>query len=233
MTEQRQPRAAASPPPRAQDPALRSHAGVVEREPARAKACSVCHERYPADFRVCPRDATRLVDAPDEDQSDPLIGVVLSDAYLIVRAIGEGGMGRVFEAQHKRLPSKRFAIKVLHADLARQPEVVSRFLREAEATSVLRHPNIVDVLDVNRAPDGRPYIVAELLKGEQLGEYLERKSKLEVADAIQICRQICRALDAAHRQNVVHRDIKPENVFLIGEGRERRAKVLDFGISRV
>ncbi|HEY2732705.1 MAG TPA: protein kinase, partial [Polyangiales bacterium] len=160
MTEQRLPRAAASPPPRASE-ASRTRAGLVgradtamrDREPARAKSCSVCHERYPSDFRVCPRDATRLDDAREDEEGDPLIGTLLSDAYQIVRAIGEGGMGRVFEARHKRLTSKRFAIKVLHPDLARQPEVVSRFLREAEATSVLCHPNIVDVIDVNRAPD--------------------------------------------------------------------------------
>jgi serine/threonine protein kinase len=196
------------------------------------KRCASCGNLYPADFRVCPRDATELQEYL-EAEHDPWLGLVLGDSYEIMRSIGEGGMGRVYEARHRRLTGKRFAVKVLHAELARQPEVVARFLREAEATSVLSHANIVGVLDVNRAQDGRPYIVAELLEGEQLGDYLERVGKLSVPEAVRICRQVCRALSAAHARDIVHRDIKPENVFLIGEGRERVAKVLDFGISRV
>jgi serine/threonine-protein kinase len=243
MTEQRLPRAAGSPVPIASRnsrgaTALARRVTVanesLQLEVPRAKSCSVCNERYPADFRVCPRDATELDEAPEQDSDvDPFIGVVLGESYEIMRAIGEGGMGRVYEARHKRLTSKRFAVKVLHADLARQPEVVSRFLREAEATSVLRHANIVEVFDVNRGPDGRPYIVAELLEGEQLGDHLESVGKLSVPEAIRICRQICSALSVAHAHNIVHRDIKPENVFLVGSLTERRAKVLDFGISRV
>jgi serine/threonine protein kinase len=244
MTEQRLSRPGASPVPLASRNSRGAGTALARRvvvapENARtqtphAKCCPVCNERYPSDFRVCPRDATRLDDAPEQDNDvDPFIGVVLGESYEVVRAIGEGGMGRVYEAKHKRLTGKRFAIKVLHADLARQPEVVSRFLREAEATSVLHHANIVDVVDVNRAPDGRPFIVAELLEGEQLGEYLERVNKLSVPEAIRICRQICQALIAAHAHDIVHRDIKPENVFLVGASPERRAKVLDFGISRV
>jgi serine/threonine protein kinase len=198
------------------------------------KLCPTCGERYPGDFRHCPRDATQLVEASTQDNDDdPLISVVLGDAYQILRKIGEGGMGRVYEARHTRLTSKRLAIKVLHADLSRQPQVVGRFLREAEATGALQHPNIVGVLDVNELPDGRPYIVAELLQGQQLGSYLERRGKLPFEEAVAICRPICRALMAAHEKGIVHRDIKPENLFLVGDGSARTTKVLDFGISRV
>jgi len=203
---------------------------------SRSKVCPSCSTRFPADFRVCPRDATELESSSEPEQTeapDPLIGSVLTDSYEIVRVIGEGGMGRVYEARHTRLPNKRFAIKVLHPELSRQPDIVHRFLREAEATSVLAHENIVGVLDVNRVPDGRPYIVAELLEGEQLRDYLERASKLSVQQAIHIGRQLCQALHAAHVNDIVHRDIKPENVFLVGDGEHRRVKVLDFGISRV
>jgi serine/threonine-protein kinase len=196
------------------------------------KRCPSCGERYPADFRVCPRDASPLQEVLNDD-SDALIGSVLGDTYQLVRVLGEGGMGRVYEARHIRLLSKRFAIKVLHGDLKRQPEVVGRFLREAEATSALQHPNIVGVLDVNELPDGRPYLVVELLEGEQLGTYFEREGRLTVEDAVSICRPICQALMAAHSKGIVHRDIKPENLFLVGEGRSRTTKVLDFGISRV
>jgi serine/threonine protein kinase len=195
------------------------------------KRCPTCAERFPGDFRVCPRDATELEQAPEEE--DPLLGSVLGDSYEVTRVIGEGGMGRVYEARHMRLANKRFAIKVLHAELARQTDIVGRFQREAEATSVLNHANVVAVVDVNRTPDGRPFIVAELLEGEQLGDYLERVGSLGVGEAVEICRQICAALIEAHANDIVHRDIKPENVFLVGVTGRRAVKVLDFGISRV
>jgi serine/threonine-protein kinase len=191
--------------------------------------CPACGARYPADFRVCPRDATPLEDAPSDE--DPLVGQLLDGNYEIVRVIGEGGMGRVYEARHTRLHTKRFAVKLLHHELAREPEVVTRFQREAEAASVLMHPNVVGVFDVNTSADGRPYIVAELLQGEELGKYLERLGKLPVAEAVHIVRQVCHALGAAHTAGIVHRDVKPENVFLAGPN--ATVKVLDFGISKV
>jgi serine/threonine-protein kinase len=194
--------------------------------------CPKCGERYPTHFVVCPRDATQLQEAAS-GAPDELIGTVLGDTYEVMRVIGEGGMGRVYEARHVRLFSKRFAIKVLYSDLTRQPEVVGRFLREAEATSALHHPNIVGVLDVNALADGRPYIVAELLEGMQLGEYFQRRGKLSVVESLALCRPVCQALIAAHDKDIVHRDIKPENLFLVGEGGQRTVKVLDFGISRV
>ena len=88
------------------------------------KRCPTCGGRYPADFRVCPRDAEPLEEAPADE--DPLIGATLSDTYEVSRVIGEGGMGRVYEARHQRLRNKRYAIKVLHSELARQPEAHSR-----------------------------------------------------------------------------------------------------------
>jgi serine/threonine-protein kinase len=197
---------------------------------ANTRQCPTCSGRYPADFKVCPRDATPLEDAL-HDGEDPVVGQLLSGTYEVLRVIGEGGMGRVYEARHSRLANKRFAIKMLHQELARQPEVVTRFQREAEAASGLSHPNVVGVFDVNTAPDGRPYIVAELLEGEQLGDFLDRSGKLGTGMAIPIVRQVCRALSRAHEQGIVHRDVKPENVFLVGG--EGGVKVLDFGISKL
>lgn len=189
----------------------------------------MCASRYPADFRVCPRDAAPLEDAPVDE--DPLIGSTLGESYAIVRVIGEGGMGRVYEAHHTRLHKKRYAVKMLHQELARQPEVVTRFQREAEAASALSHPNIVGVYDVNVTRDGRPFIVGELLEGVELGAYLDQVGKLPVESAVRVVRQICQALGAAHQHGIVHRDMKPENVFLVGP--EGHVKVLDFGISKV
>ncbi len=199
-----------------------------------SRKCPVCGARYPADFRVCPRDATPLEDAPPDE--DPLVGQTLDNTYEITRVLGEGGMGRVYEARHARLHKKRFAIKVLHQDMARQPDIVTRFQREAEASSAISHPNVVDVYDVNVTGDGQPYIVAELLQGEQFGDYLERLGRVPVPDAVHVLRQVCQALGAAHAQGIVHRDVKPENVFLTGninEVADARVKVLDFGISKV
>jgi serine/threonine protein kinase len=225
-----------TPSPDAIDDATPSRASSVGRTSSAPallhKQCPTCRERYPTHFLVCPRDATRLEEGSSQE-ADPLIGAVLGDTYQVLRVIGEGAMGSVYEARHTRLFSKRFAIKVLHGDLTRQPEVVGRFLREAEATSALHHPNIVGVLDVDQTPDGRPYIVAELLEGHQLGNYFERHGKLPIEEAVAICRPICQALWAAHEKDIVHRDIKPENLFLVGEGAQRTVKVLDFGISRV
>jgi serine/threonine-protein kinase len=111
---------------------------------------------------VCPKDATPLEDAPASD--DPLLGSTIAESYEIVRVLGEGAMGKVYEAKHTRLP-KRYAVKMLHADLAREPAVVARFQREAEAASALEHPNVVNVFDVSVTEDGRPFIVQELLTG--------------------------------------------------------------------
>lgn len=192
--------------------------------------CPTCGGRYPADFRVCPKDATPLEDAPASD--DPLIGSTIAESYEIVRVLGEGAMGKVYEAKHTRLP-KRYAIKMLHADLAREPAVVARFQREAEAASALEHPNVVNVFDVSITEDGRPFIVQELLTGVELGEYLERVGRLSPGQAANIVRQIARALGAAHARGIIHRDVKPENVYLLGELNAPMVKVLDFGISKV
>jgi serine/threonine-protein kinase len=195
------------------------------------KQCPQCKHRYPGDFKVCPRDASPLIDAPDE--ADPLLGSTLGDAYQIVRMVGEGGMGRVYEARHTRLSNKRFAVKMLHTEYAQNRDIVARFQREAEAASGINHPNVVDVYDVHHTEDGRPYLVGEFLEGEELGEYLQRTGKIQAALAARIVRQVCRALGAAHARGVVHRDMKPENVFLVGNPQNPTVKVIDFGISKV
>jgi len=194
-----------------------------------SRHCPACDRRFPAAFKVCPHDATPLQDAPDDE--DPMIGAVLGGSYEVIRMVGEGGMGRVYEARHQRLTTKRFAVKMLHPDLARQPEVVTRFQREAEASSVLSHPNVVEVFDVSSSVDGRPYIVAELLQGEELGNHLDRVGRMTTAAAAHVVRQVAAALGAAHAAGIVHRDVKPENVFLTGDS--AHVKVLDFGISKV
>jgi serine/threonine-protein kinase len=164
------------------------------------------------------------------------VGAVVADTYQVTRLLGRGGMGSVWEASHLRLPGKRVAIKVLHADIAADHEALARFRREAEIATRLGHPNIVEVHDFNTLPDGKPYLVLELLVGESLDSRL-RRAPVSVDDAMRIAAQIGAALAAAHREQVVHRDLKPQNVFLVrprddGEGGEV-VKVLDFGISKI
>lgn len=178
-----------------------------------------------------------VADGPLPDPVDPLIGQILNDTFQIVRLIGEGGMGRVYEARHRRLPDRRFAIKVLLPEFAQNQEIVARFQREAESASSISHPNVVEVIDIQRTRDGAPYIAAEYLDGEELGSFVEKVGRLGVPFAVGVCRQVCRALAAAHARGVVHRDMKPENVFLLrqqpGEQGVPRIKVIDFGVSRV
>jgi serine/threonine-protein kinase len=193
------------------------------------KVCATCKNRYPKEFRVCPQDATKLDDALDDDT---LIGAVLAGSYQVLRLIGEGGMGRVYEARHLRLTGKRFAIKLLLDEFAHQPELLARFEREAQSAATIDHPNVVEVVDVCRLEDGRPFIVTEFLEGEELGALLDRVGKLPNDMSIRITRQICRALMAAHAKGIVHRDMKPENVFLVGDLASPRVKIIDFGISK-
>lgn len=196
-----------------------------------SRICPTCQGRFPSDFRVCPRDATPLDDAPDD--ADPLIGAVLADTFQVVRAIGEGGMARVYEARHVRLTSKRFAVKVLLPAHAQNAEVVARFQREAQAASGIAHPNVVDVYDVHRASNGLPYLICEYLEGSDFASLLDRRGKIEVTLAVAIVRQVCQALAAAHEKGIVHRDVKPENVFLVGDPASPQVKVIDFGISKM
>jgi serine/threonine-protein kinase len=224
-------------PPTLQRP---SQEFVIAAQGPFTRRCTACDTRYPADFLVCPRDATPLVDETSEE-SDPLLGKLLGETYQIVRVIGEGGMGRVYEARHLRLKERRFAVKTLHADLSKNQEIVARFLREAESASSLSHPNVVDVFDVHHLPDGTPYFVGEFLEGEELADFVEKRGPLDGRMAAAVGRQICRALAAAHARGIVHRDMKPENIFVLkssveaftsGETQPLTVKVLDFGISK-
>jgi len=202
-------------------------AGPIQR------TCPTCGERFPADFKLCPRDGAQLGEAAAGSDADPLVGAVINATYEVTGCIGEGGMARVYEATHRRIRSRRLAIKVLNADLARSPEVVARFEREAIAAAQIEHPGVVEVYDVGHVPDGRPFIAYERLDGADLGEVVKRVGKLGVPAAVGIVRQAARALGAAHERGVIHRDVKPENIFVSGSSEFSQIKILDFGISKM
>jgi len=164
------------------------------------------------------------------------VGEVLAGRYRLDRVLGRGGFGVVYEAQDE-LEGVRVALKLLHAHLADDPEVVTRFRREAMAAAALGSPRIVRALDSGEAEDGTPYLVMELLEGQDLSSLLASDSPLSVGRAARIAAGIAEALEAAHDAGIVHRDLKPDNVFLVS-GAEGAAdaldqvKLLDFGVSK-
>jgi serine/threonine-protein kinase len=161
------------------------------------------------------------------------IGEVLADKYELVRLIGEGGMGAVYEARH-RLIGRRFAVKFLHAAHAAEPPMLGRFEREARAAGALENENLVAVTDFGFAADGAPYIVMEHLEGEDLARLLGRVGPLPVRRAVDLVVQACRGLAVAHGHGIVHRDLKPANLFVVrrNDGGDL-VKVLDFGIAKL
>lgn len=162
-----------------------------------------------------------------------LVGAVLANSYEIVRLIGRGGMGAVYEGRHLRLGQK-LAIKVMAGDLANTREALSRFRREAEVTSGINHPHIVHVFDFGSARSGEPFLVMEFLDGEDLEHRISRLGRLPVAATVHVVKQTAAALAAAHAKDIVHRDLKPANVFLLNlDGEADFVKVVDFGISKV
>jgi serine/threonine protein kinase len=160
-----------------------------------------------------------------------MLGSII-ERWKILRKIGEGGMGRVFEAEHTEI-GRRVAIKILHPVYSRTPEVVARFRMEARAASRIGHPNIIEITDSGTTIDGSFYFVMEMLEGIDLAERLKKEQRLPVEDVLTVATQVAQALGAAHQINIVHRDLKPENIFLINrDGNPNFVKVLDFGIAK-
>jgi len=163
----------------------------------------------------------------------PQVGDILGEKYRLVRVIGEGGMGRVYEAEHLEL-AKKVAIKFPHAEITENQKELARFKREPRAVAATGHPGVVDVYDVGTTRDGLPYVVMEYLQGESLATLLARERRLDVSLATSVIAQVLSAIDAAHAKKIVHRDLKPDNVFLVDTGQPVPAvKILDFGTSKV
>ncbi|MBK9036257.1 MAG: serine/threonine protein kinase [Myxococcales bacterium] len=164
--------------------------------------------------------------------NDTLVGTVIGGRYQLLRRIGKGGMGLVYEADHLGI-GKRVAVKVLLDKYTDDPEVVARFEREARTASSIGDDHIVEVFDAGTTDDGRSYLVMELLIGSSLADIAEATGPMPAARAVPIVRQVLRGLAAAHAKGIVHRDMKPENVFLIQKAdRPDFAKIMDFGISK-
>lgn len=176
----------------------------------------------------------RLETAEAETVSaDSRVGQLIADKYRLLRLLGRGGMGEVYEARHV-VVGRRFALKFLREHLARGPDSLARFMREAQAAGALDSEHIAAVLDFDTAADGSPFLVMEYLAGESLAALLAREGQLPVPRAIAILVQVCSGLDVAHRAGIVHRDLKPDNLFVtkLPSGSEQ-IKILDFGIAKL
>ena len=169
----------------------------------------------------------------DKQPAQTLVGTVLDGRYRIESLLGEGGMGAVYSATDLRL-EKRVAVKVMAREFSANPEVLARFHREAQVTSGLGHPNIVQVFDSSTTPTGEPFLVMEFLEGEDLEHRLRREVRLSTPAMLHILKQVAAALMATHAKGIVHRDLKPANIYLLkAAGADDFVKVLDFGISKV
>ncbi len=161
--------------------------------------------------------------------NDPRIGTVLKDKWRVDARLGRGGVATVYAATHRN--GDRVAIKVLNREVARNPDIRGRFLREGYAANAVAHPGVVRVLDDDTTPEGQPFLVMDLLTGELVDARRIRKGgRLPLIEVLRIGDQVLDVLAAAHEKGIIHRDIKPENIFLCESGEVR---VLDFGIARM
>jgi len=169
-----------------------------------------------------------------------IAGRVLAEKYLLIERLGEGGFGSIWRAEHQVLKSP-IAVKLIDLEMARREGAVERFLREAQATAALRSPHVVQVLDygLDRRIESegqpeveQPFIVMELLEGENLAERIARIGALSPLEVVRVVTHVARAMSRAHELGIVHRDLKPENIFLVSNGDEEVAKVLDFGVAK-
>jgi serine/threonine-protein kinase len=175
-----------------------------------------------------------LTDSGEERRyTDARIGQVFAGTYRIVRYIGSGGSSHVYEAEHKRL-GKSFAVKLLRAEIDTGRRAAQRFRREAKAVARLQSEHIVSVVDCGELDDQTPYLVMELLQGEDLRSLLKREHALPTRRAVQLVIEACRGLTVVHAAGLVHRDLKPENLFLTRRSTgEDWCKVLDFGVAKM
>jgi serine/threonine-protein kinase len=160
-------------------------------------------------------------------------GNLIDSKYHVLRCIGEGGMGAVYLGENTRI-RRRVAIKVLHASVAENAEVVQRFEREAQAAGCIGNDHILEVLDIGALPNGERYIVMEFLDGEPLSRRMTQLTQLTPAQLAPLIAQLLAGLGAAHGAGITHRDLKPDNVFILKQkaGQRDFVKIIDFGISK-
>jgi serine/threonine protein kinase len=189
------------------------------------KICPLCDTVWPNHHTNCGADGAMLIESRELEP-----GTLIRQKYRIVRALGRGGMGTVYLAEHILLGRQR-ALKFISGELSHDPKFLKRFRMEAQASIELRHPNIVEVVDLDQAEDGSPYIAMEFVDGPGLRQALAGGA-FRVERALGLTRGIALGLGLAHAKGIIHRDVKPENILLAGgNGIPETPKLLDFGIA--
>ena len=193
-----------------------------------AKVCPQCGVEYDTASRFCPNDGSPL---RPKGSTDPFVGRVLAERYHMLKRLGEGGMGKVYLAEHVKM-NRQCAVKVMNSALLNDSDSAQRFAREASNAARIIHPNVAAVFDYGET-DGVVYLVMEYVEGEPLTRLVERETALSPARAVDIAHQVAEALVAAHELGIVHRDLKPDNI-IVAAGKNGRdiAKVVDFGIAK-
>ena len=181
---------------------------------------------------VSARRRTNPQDLPFAMEDEDLAPGARLGEYVIEGTIAAGGCGTVYAAQH-RLLGRRAAVKVLHRSLASSSEMVERFVREARVVNQIRSPHIVDIYDLGELPDGRPFMVMELLRGTSLRALLDRRGRLAPSVIEGLLEPVCAALQSAHEAGVIHRDLKASNLMVEREVDPPQVKLLDFGIAKL
>ena len=193
------------------------------------KICTQCGAEYGPEQKFCPNDGSPL---RAESSDDPLIGRIIADRYHVTSLIGEGGMGRVYVAEHVRM-GRKSALKVMSPTLAATADAITRFNREAANASRINHPNVAAIYDFGETPDGLLYLAMEFVEGESLHALVQRDGPLPIARAAQIIKGATDALSAAHHLGIIHRDLKPDNIMLARQiDGSDWVKVVDFGIAK-
>ena len=190
------------------------------------KKCNSCGKTYPSNLSFCLSDGSPLV------RVDNMIGIVLDGRYRLDSLIGVGGMGDVYRATHIHIDNE-FAVKLLKPEFVADQTAIKRFQLEAKAAGRIQHPNAVRVTDFGVTPEKIVYLVMELVQGVSLRRLIKQEKTLETLRTINIVRQVCGAVEAAHRSGVIHRDLKPDNIIIETNQIIERVKVLDFGIAKL
>jgi tRNA A-37 threonylcarbamoyl transferase component Bud32 len=189
------------------------------------KTCPICETAYPNECAQCTADGAILVPTAELDP-----GTIIRDKYRIIRTLGRGGMGTVYLAEHRLLGRLR-ALKFMSGQLSRDIRFFNRFRQEARASVELRHPNIIEVVDLDQAEDGTPYMAMEFVDGPDLRQLL-KNGPVHVPRALTIALGVARGLGAAHARGIIHRDLKPENILLAAAHTPHETpKLGDFGIA--
>src|SRR5712691_2655951 len=177
------------------------------------RECPRCETCYEDELLVCPQDSSNT--------KNTLPGpMLLSSRYLLEKRLGRGAMGQVYLARDQNLLPRRVAVKTVRPDILsdemlQEGEAIARFEREVRAAASVRHPNVVDVTDFGKSPDGVFFLVMEYVAGESLYQLLRREGTLDLQRTVTILGQVVAGVEAAHDAGILHRDLKPANIFIM------------------